>query len=125
MTREDILAEVREIRPNEYQDEWALKQIDELKQRILRELMAGYELPLDGVLQAGYNYLPYEEGDLLTPSPYHKVYVYWLLVQIDLANSDYDRYNNDLQMFNSAWDEYGRYVSRKYKRERYKGFKIR
>ena len=125
MKREDILAEVREIRPNEYQDEWALKQVDELTQRIRRELMAGYELPEDGLLQTGYSYLPYEESDLITPSPYHKVYVYWLLVQIDLANSDYDRYNNDLQMFNAAWEEYARYVSRNYKRERYQGFKVR
>lgn len=124
MKREDILAEVREIRPNEYQDEWALKQVEELKQRILRELMAGYELPVDAVQQAGYSYLPYEEGELLTPSPYHKVYVYWLLVQIDMANSDYDRYNNDLQLFNAAWDEYARFVSRNYKRMEYRGFKI-
>lgn len=111
MKREDILAEVREIRPNEYQDEWALRQVDELRQRILRELMAGYIVPAEG-------------GDLMTPSPYHKLYVYWLLVQIDLANSDYDRYNNDLQMFNSAWDEYGRYVSRTFRREKYRGFRI-
>jgi hypothetical protein len=111
MTREDILAEVREIRPNEYQDEWALKQVDELRQRILRELMAGYIVPSEG-------------GELMTPSPYHKVYVYWMLVQIDLANSDYDRYNNDLQMFNSAWEEYSRYVSRTFRREHYQGFRI-
>ena len=124
MKREDILAELREIRPNEYQDEWALKQLDELKQRILHELMAGYELPADGVQQAGYSYLPYEEGELITPSPYHKVYLYWLLVQIDHANSDYDRYNNDLQMFNAAWEEYARFISRNYKRLQYKGFKI-
>lgn len=124
MTREDILAEVREIRPNEYQDDWALKQVDELHDRIERELMAGYETPWDGVLQAGYSYLPYEDGELTTPSPYHKVYVYWVLAQIDLANSEYDRYNNDLALFNAAWQEYANYVSRNYHRTVYKGFRI-
>ena len=124
MTREDILAEVRETRPNEYQDEWALKQVDELKDRIMHELMAGYEQPWDGVLQAGYEYLPYEDGELITPSPYHKIYVYWVMAQIDLANSEYDRYNNDLMLFNAAWQEYANYVSRTYHRTRYTGFKI-
>lgn len=111
MTREDILAEVREIRPNEYQDDWALKQVDELKQRVLRELMDGYIVPDEG-------------GDLLAPSPYHKVYVYWVLAQIDLANSEYDRYNNDLALFNAAWQEFANHISRTFKRARYKGFKI-
>lgn len=111
MTREDILAEVREIRPNEYQDEWALRQVDELRQRILRELMDGYLVPDEG-------------GELLTPTPYQKVYVYWLLAQIDLANGDYDRYNNSLQMFNAAWQEYANHVSRTMRRERYRGFRI-
>ena len=111
MTRADILAEIREIRPNEYQDEWVLKQVDELRQRILRELMAGYIIPDEG-------------GELMTPSPYHKVYVYWVLAQIDLANSEYDRYNNDLQLFNASWQEFANYVSRTFKREKQRYFRI-
>ncbi len=111
MTRADILAEVREIRPNEYQDEWALRHVDELKQRILRELMDGYIIPDEG-------------GELLTPSPYHNVYTYWLLAQIDLAQSEYDRYNNDLQLFNATWDELGKHISRTFRKSKYKGFRI-
>lgn len=111
MTRTDILAEVREIRPNEYADEWVLKQIDELRQRIIRELLEGYEIPARG-------------GELLTPSPYHRVYLYWVLVQIDLANSEYDRYNNDLMLFNTSWDELGKYISRNYRREKRDRFRV-
>jgi predicted thioredoxin/glutaredoxin len=111
MKRTDILAEVREIRPNEYQDEWALKQVDDLKQRILRELMDGYIIPDEG-------------GELLTPSPYHNVYTYWLLAQIDLAQAEYDRYNNDLQLFNAAWEELSRHISRSFKKDHYRGFRV-
>ena len=111
MTRNEILAEIREVRPNEYTDEWCLKQIDELRQRLLRELMAGYLIPDQG-------------GELLTPSPYHKVYTYWVLVQIDLASSEYDRYNNDLMLFNAAWDELARFISRTFKRERRDRFRV-
>lgn len=111
MTREDILAEVREIRPNEYQDEWALKQVDELHQRVLRELMANYIIPAEG-------------GELQAPSPYHNVYVYWVMAQIDLANSEYDRYNNDLALFNAAWQEFANHISRTFGKPRQRGFKI-
>ena len=111
MKRTDILAEVRETRPKEYQDEWVLKQVDELHQRVLRELMSMYIVPAEG-------------GELNAPSPYHKVYVYWVLAQIDLANSEYDRYNNDLALFNAAWQEYSNYISRTFAETHYKGFKV-
>lgn len=104
MTREDVLARVREIRPNEYQDEWALRLIDELEQRILRELMEGYQIP-----EAG--------EELMAVPPYDGIYTDWIIAQIDLANSEYDRYNNDLQLFNTRWDEFARHVSRTYHRE--------
>ena len=105
MTREDVLARVREIRPNEYTDEWALGMVDELEQRILRELMDGYIIP--------------EAGDgLVAVSPYDGLYADWVIAQIDLANGEYDRYNNQMAMFNSRWEEYARSISRNYRRER-------
>jgi hypothetical protein len=111
VTKADILAEVREIRPNEYQDAWVLKQVEELHQRVLRELAANYIIPAEG-------------GELQTPSPYHKVYVYWALAQIDLANAEYDRYNNDLALFNAAWQELANYISRTFEKPPQRGFRI-
>ena len=111
MTRQDVLARVRETRPNEYQDEWALGLIDELEQRILRELMNGYLMP-----EAG--------EDLVAVPPYDGLYVDWIITNIDLANGEYDRYNNDLVMFNNKWDEYARYISRNYRREQPSGYRI-
>ena len=105
MTKEDVLAKVREIRPNEYTDEWALSQLEELEQRVLRELMDGYLIP-----EAG-------EG-LLVVSPYDGIYADWIVAQIDLANGDYDRYNNQMQLFNTRWEELGRHISRTYRREK-------
>lgn len=111
MTRQDVLARVREIRPNEFQDDWALGLIDELDQRILRELLEGYLIPETG------------EGLVAMP-PYDGLYADWIVMQIDLANGEYDRYNNDLVLFNSRWEEYGRYISRNYRRERPSVYRI-
>ena len=105
MTRNEALAEVREMRPNEYQDELLLKWLDELEERIYRELLDGYIVPEMG-------------EDLIAPDPYSGMYRWWLVANIDLANGEMDRYNNYLSLFNSLWDEYGRMISRRYRREK-------
>ena len=105
------MARVRETRPNEYQDEWLLGKLDELEQRIFREVLAGYIIEEMG-------------EELAVISPYDGIYEDWLIAQIDLANSEYDRYNNDLATFNAKFEEYGRYVSRNYHRERESVYRI-
>lgn len=111
MTREDVLAQVREVRPNEYQEEWALALIDEMEQRILRELLDGYIIPETG-------------AGLIAVSPYDRMYADYIIARIDLANGEYDRYNNQMVMFNSRWEEYGRYISRHYRREHPSRYRI-
>lgn len=43
------------------------------------------------------------ETELLVPPPYDEVYLRWLEAQIDYANGEYSRYNNSIQMFNTAY----------------------
>ena len=42
--------------------------------------------------------------ELLIPSPYDMLYVYWLMSKIDLLNQEIDKYNNDRAMFENAYD---------------------
>ena len=46
------------------------------------------------------------ETTLLVDSPYSGIYRYWLTAMIDLANQEYDRYSNDMELFNGAWNEF-------------------
>lgn len=105
MTRETILAQVREIAPGEYSDERVLSMIDECDQRIWRELLDGYIVRETG-------------GDLAAPAPYDGLYKWWALANIALLQQDIAAYNNWMAMFNALWDEYGRMISRSYGRER-------
>lgn len=43
---------------------------------------------------------------LLIPAPFDEVYLRWMEAQIDYANGEYDRYNNAIEMFNTAWEAY-------------------
>ena len=104
MTREQVLAQVRETMPGEYTDERIMEMIGECDQRILRELLDGYIVPESG-------------GELIAPGPYAGLYKWWALANVALMQQDIGAYNNHMQLFNSLWDEYGRMVSRSYKRE--------
>ena len=105
MTKDEVLARVRETQPGEYSDERILLMIDQVDQKIYRELLDGYIVPESG-------------GELIAPPPYDELYQWWALANISLMQQDTAGYNNHMAMFNALWDEYGRMVSRTYKREK-------
>lgn len=111
MTKDEVLAQVREVQPGEYSDERVLSMIDECDQRIYRELLDGYIVPEYG-------------GELVAPAPYDALYKWWALANVSLLQQDVASYNNNMQMFNSLWDEYGRMVSRTYRREKQSKYMI-
>ena len=52
---------------------------------------------------------------LLVPAPYDEVYLRWLEAQIDYHNGEYDKYNNAIIMFNTAFEAYAAYYNQKHK----------
>lgn len=57
-----------------------------------------------------------EESDLstvmLVPTPYDDVYIRWLETQIDNANGEYQKYNNSVQIYNTAFKAFANYYNR-------------
>lgn len=52
---------------------------------------------------------------LLVPAPYDEVYLRWMEAQIDYHNGEYDKYNNSIIMYNTAFDAYQKYYTRTHK----------
>ena len=48
---------------------------------------------------------------MLVPAPYDEMYLRWMEVQIDYHNGEYDKYNNAIIMFNTAFEAYKRYYN--------------
>lgn len=48
---------------------------------------------------------------LLVPSPYDEMYLRWMEAQIDYHNGEYDKYNNAIIMFNTAFEAYAAYYN--------------
>lgn len=51
----------------------------------------------------GYDNITDWETELKAPFPYDEIYPFWLMVKIDLQNMEWDKYENDRQLFNGAW----------------------
>ena len=52
------------------------------------------------------------QTELLVPSPFDSVYLRWLEAQIHYHNGEYDRYNNAIIMYNTAFDAFAAYYNR-------------
>lgn len=59
----------------------------------------------------------YEETgkELIAAFPYDVVYIYWLMAQIDLAASELNRYNNSMELFNKALNDFKAWYNRTHK----------
>ena len=51
----------------------------------------------------GYDDLTDPETVLLIPAPYDKAYLLWMEAQIDYYNGEYEKYNNAMDMFSTAF----------------------
>ena len=66
----------------------------------------------NNVTFTGYNDSTDPGTVLLIPEPFDEAYLRWLEAQIDYTNGEYDKYNNSIEMFNTAWTEYQNYYNR-------------
>ena len=53
-----------------------------------------------------------QKTELLIPTPYDEVYLRWMEAQIDYHNGEYDKYNNAIEMFTTAYEGYSNYYNR-------------
>ena len=52
------------------------------------------------------------QTELLVPAPYDEAYLRWMEAQIDYHNGEYGKYNNSIDMFNTAYEGYQNYYNR-------------
>lgn len=65
----------------------------------------------EAVSFAGYTADTPHDTVLLVPAPYDDVYLRWMEAQIDYHNGEYDKYNNAIIMFNTAFQDYAAYYN--------------
>ena len=60
----------------------------------------------------GYDDLTDLQTELLVPAPHEEMYLRWLEAMIDYYNSEDDRYNNAIMLFNNAYEGYKKHYTR-------------
>ncbi len=97
-----VLETLSRLKPNTVKDEDIARWLLELDGQLFKELY----MPEDTIRPQKWP----EDGDLeLTASaPYDCLYEYYTLAQIEFYQREYGNYNNTMELFNDALDNYRR-----------------
>ena len=85
-----------------------LSRLDSMVKRLIIDTHEGS----DNVFYTNYDDETSMDLVLLVPAPFDEIYLRWLEAQIDYANGEYDKYNNSILMYQTAWDAYANYYNR-------------
>ena len=111
MTIAEAISKVDALKPNTYSVEDKLGWLSTLDTRIMTQIIETHELDKT-IYFYGYDDPEDLEIDLLVPAPYDEMYLRWLEAMIDYHNSEDDRYNNAIMLFNNAYEGYKTHYTR-------------
>lgn len=120
ITAQDVIDAVEKVRPNAYSDEEKLKWINEVEGKIHDEIIKNSEIGKDN------EFVTVSSPDTLltADSRFSQMYVYYLLAKIDFFDNEPTKYNNDLAMFDSAYESFACWHIRTYVPQPCKGFYV-
>ena len=110
MTIAEAISKVDATKPNTYERSIKIDWLSNLDARIKTQIIDAHECK-DHIFFYGYDEND-EDTELLVPVPYDEMYLRWLEAMIDYHNSDDDRYNNAIILFNNAYKGYKDYYTR-------------
>ena len=115
MTAGELLAQVDELRPNQYSAEQKLRWLRRLDGQIAAELLDTHLPPAEGEAAAAWPPPDYgADSQLLAPFPYGEgLYIAWLFCQIDLHNGEIGKYNQSVLLLSAAWRELADWLNRR------------
>ena len=93
-----------EMKPNMLSRELKIAALSELDGLIHREIILKHEHTADEAFFAGYDRDTDPGTELIAKWPYDEMYGYWLMARIDEQNLEMDKYANDREKFNQAYD---------------------
>lgn len=111
MTLRECIDKIDAIDPNAYSDaqkaKWLLEADGSIASWVFL-IAPSYVSRPDLMVDAGYAF------PLLAPPPFDKLYPLYLHAMIHYANSEYERYQNDMQLYNEAYGEFWRWFAAEY-----------
>lgn len=103
MTSKQVLARVKALKPTPFDDEKLLYWLGEVEGLILVQVLLLQPTSVQPLEAA-------TDDQLTAPYPFDKLYLQYLMAQIDYANGEYRKYDNSMALFNAYLGEYQRWV---------------
>ena len=111
MTLIEAINRIDIMKPNTYEQSEKVKWLSTIDGIIKTEIIDTHE-GAEKVTFKGYDDNTALTTELLVPAPYDDIYLRWLDAQIDYANGEYARYNNDVQAYNDAYAAFEKHYNR-------------
>ena len=111
MTIFDAINRIDAIKPNRYTQLEKIRALSTLDGIIKNSIIDTHEGSED-VVFGGYTEETNLTTELLVPAPYDVIYLYWLESTIDYWNGETGKYNNSIELYNTAYSEFERYYNR-------------
>ncbi len=106
MTIQQTIDMVDALRPNTIPEKIKIGWLVALDATLRQSVVALHEAEGSPTLGTGADLDPSPAGQLLCGVPYHEIYQYWLIAQIDFALGEIARYSNSMALYNAALDAF-------------------
>lgn len=111
MTIFDAINRIDAIKPNSYTQLEKIRALSTLDGIIKSSIIDTHE-GSENVVFAEYTQETALTTELLVHAPYDVIYLYWLESTIDYWNGETGKYNNSIELYNTAYSEFERYYNR-------------
>lgn len=106
----DAINRINALLHNTYSNNDKIAWLSRLDSMVKQQIIDTHE-GADKVSFDGYTTETPIDTVLLVPAPYDEVYLRWIEAQIHYHNGEYDKYNNAIIMFNTAFGAYAAYYN--------------
>ena len=117
MTLDEAILTVDELKPNQIDRVRKIQWLSALDLLIYRELICTHQRGKENAPDtfSGYDQNTDPDNLLLAPPPYDEIYRFYLEMHIDLANREFDQYNNSAALYAAAWGRLSRMWHREHR----------
>ena len=110
----DAISRIDDLMHNTYSQSNKVEWLSRLDSMVKQQIIDTHE-GSENVSFNGYNASTPMDTVLLVPAPYDDVYPKWIEAQIHYYNGEYDKYNNAIIMFNTAFETYAAYYNQNHR----------
>ena len=114
MTINQAITRLDALKFNTYTQEDKIEWLSRLDSAIKLQIIDNH-VGAENINFNGYDSSTPLDTVLLVPAPYDEVYLRWMEAQIDYHNGEYDKFNNSIIMYNTAFDAYQKHYTITYK----------